>query len=310
MNKRILAIAAAVLCFLLAVGIILYPAISNYVNDKYQSVIQTSYEENVAQAEDTELKAMLESANAYNQSIAPGTVSEDTYSRESLLTASEGYDEQLCISATGIMGYVDIPSIDVYLPIYHGTDSETLEKGIGHLLGSSLPVGGDTTHAVLTGHSGMASRTMFTDLLLLKEGDIFYLHVLLDVLAYEITEINTVLPHETGLLGIEKGKDICTLVTCSPVGINTHRLLVRGSRIPYEAAQELQLVQQNTEDKKENSGTSWEEQYLMGILWGILAAAGITLPIMLLFKLRNRKRRKRRKGGRYLCKKRSRHFYH
>lgn len=309
MNKRILAIAAAILCFLLAVGIILYPAVSNYINNKYQSVIQTSYEENVAQAEDHELEEMLENANAYNRSIAPGAVSEDTYSRDALMNASEGYDAQLCISATGIMGYVEIPAIDVYLPIYHGTDSETLEKGIGHLLGSSLPVGGDTTHAVLTGHSGMASRTMFTDLLLLKEGDVFYLHVLQNVLAYEVTEINTVLPHETELLCIERGKDICTLVTCAPVGINTHRLLVRGSRIPYEAAQEIQQLQQETEDEKESSGTSWEEQYLMGILWGFLAAVGIILLFILLYKLRNRKRRKRRKGGRYLCKKRSRLFY-
>ena len=134
MNKRILAMIIAVLCFLLSVGIVLYPAVSNYINAKYESVIQTTYEENVALAEDTELQKLLEEAHAYNLSISPGAVSEDAYSRDSLILASQGYDQMLCISATGIMGYVDIPAIDVYLPIYHGTDSETLEKGVGHLL--------------------------------------------------------------------------------------------------------------------------------------------------------------------------------
>lgn len=309
MNKRILAMTAAVICFLLAVGIILYPAVSNYINEKYESVIQTSYEENIAQAEDTTLKEILENARSYNRAISPGAVSDDTYSRESLMTASQGYEKQLCVSTTGVMGYVEIPVIDVYLPIYHGTDSEILEKGIGHLLGSSLPIGGDTTHAVLTGHSGMASRTMFTDLLLLKEGDVFYIHVLHEVLAYKVTEINTVLPHETDLLGIEKGKDICTLVTCTPVSINSHRLLVRGSRIPYEAAQEAVQLDTDVSTETIDRGASWQDQYLQGILWGGITAAILLAFSLLIYKFNPFKRRKRRKGGRYLCKKQSRRFF-
>ena len=259
--------------FLLAVGIILYPAVSNYVNEKYESVIQTSYEENIAQAEDTALKEILENARSYNRAISPGAVSDDTYSRESLMTASQGYEKQLCVSTTGVMGYVEIPVIDVYLPIYHGTDSETLEKGIGHLLGSSLPIGGDTTHAVLTGHSGMATQKMFTDLEQLNTGDVFYLQILNETLAYQVIEINTVLPYDTSLLGITHGEDYCTLVTCTPYGVNTHRLLVRGSRIPYEKAEEI--VEESVAEEPAES--TWETEYVKGIVVGIIVVVALYL---------------------------------
>lgn len=308
MKRRILATAIAVLCFIAAVGIILYPAVSNYVNAKYRSEIRTNYEEDMAQTDNTELEALHERAIAYNISIAPGAVSSETYSQESLRSAAESYDEQLSVAATGIMGYVDIPSIHVYLPIYHGTDSETLENGIGHLLGSSLPVGGETTHAVLTGHSGMASQSMFTDLHQLQEGDVFYLHVLTETLAYKVTQIYTVLPHDTSFLEIEKGKDLCTLVTCTPVGINTHRLLVRGNRIPYTEAENAQSASSDTTISVEPSSASWQEQYLLGIVWGLAGTVSVSLIVITLVKLKNRKRKKRRKGGRYLYKKRRKLF--
>lgn len=169
-------------------------------------------------------------AIAYNLAITPGTA--NAYSEESLLSAAENYDSQLNIAGNGIMGYVEIPKIQVNLPIYHGTDAEVLDRGVGHLLGSSLPVGGENTHTILSGHSGMASQKMFTDLEQLTQGDVFYLNVLNETLAYQVTEINAVLPYETDLLGIVPGEDLCTLVTCTPYGINTHRLLVRGSRFP------------------------------------------------------------------------------
>ena len=130
------------------------------------------------------------------------------------------------------MGYIEIPMIQVNLPIYHGTDSKTLDIGVGHLLGSSLPVGGKGTHTVLTGHSGMATQKMFSDLDKLKLGDVFYLQVLDETLAYQVDAIHTVLPYDTSFLGISEGEDYCTLVTCTPFGISTHRLLVRGTRIP------------------------------------------------------------------------------
>ena len=154
----------------------------------------------------------------------------------------------------------------------------------------------------------MASRTMFTDLLLLQEGDVFYIHVLQEVLAYKISEIHTVLPHETELLGIERGRDMCTLVTCTPVGINTHRLLVRGIRVPYEAAQDIETQQESSIGASDDRGDSWQDQYLMGIAWGLW---GTLVTVLLGYRIQQRrcKARKRHKGGRYLCKKQSRRFY-
>ena len=233
LKKKIITICAAVL-FLTALGLTLYPLISNYVNQKYASEIQTAYQELIQQTDDSVLQEAKQRAVAYNLAITPGAA--DAYSEESLSSAAEDYDDQLDITGNGIMGYVEIPKIQVNLPIYHGTDAEVLDRGVGHLLGSSLPVGGKNTHTILSGHSGMASQKMFTDLEQLTHGDVFYLNVLGETLAYQVTEINTVLPYETDHLSIVPGKDLCTLVTCTPYGVNTHRLLVRGSRIPYEEA--------------------------------------------------------------------------
>ena len=212
-------------------------------------------------------------AVSYNLAITPGTA--DAYSEESLSSAAENYDNQLDIAGNGIMGYVEIPKIQVNLPIYHGTDAEVLDRGVGHLLGSSLPVGGENTHTILSGHSGMASQKMFTDLEQLTQGDVFYLNVLNETLAYQVTEINTVLPYETDLLGIVPGEDLCTLVTCTPYGINTHRLLVRGSRIPYEEA--LTLEEQSVAVEMVES--TWEQNYAKGIIIGVV----IALLLILLF---------------------------
>lgn len=163
------------------------------------------------------------------------------------------------------LSLLEIPGISVTLPIYHGTDADTLEIGIGHLLGSSLPVGGESTHAILTAHSGMASQKMFSDLDLMKIDDVFYLDVLNERLAYQVDAIFTVLPHETEQLQIVTGKDYCTLVTCTPFGVNTHRLLVRGTRIPYEEAEEILEQQPIIEEPT----STWEEKYMDGIITGI-----------------------------------------
>ena len=235
MKKKMFTICT-VLLFLVALCLTLYPLISNYVNQKYASQIHTAYQEVMEQVDDAALLRAKELAFAYNRSIVPGASTEDAYSQEGLKAASQNYDSQLNVAGNGIMGYVEIPKISVNLPIYHGTENDSLERGIGHLLGSSLPVGGKSTHSILSGHSGMASQKMFTDLEQLTAGDVFYLHVLDETLAYQVVEINTVLPYDTSLLGIVPGEDLCTLVTCTPYGVNTHRLLVRGSRIPYEEA--------------------------------------------------------------------------
>jgi len=253
LKKKIITICAAVL-FLTALGLTLYPLVSNYVNQKYASEIQTAYQELIQQTDDSVLQEAKQRAIAYNLAITPGTA--NAYSEESLLSAAENYDSQLNIAGNGIMGYVEIPKIQVNLPIYHGTDAEVLDRGVGHLLGSSLPVGGENTHTILSGHSGMASQKMFTDLEQLTQGDVFYLNVLNETLAYQVTEINAVLPYETDLLGIVPGEDLCTLVTCTPYGINTHRLLVRGSRIPYEEATVMEEESATTEPAESVIGFS------------------------------------------------------
>ena len=184
MKRRILVICFGAALFLAALGLTLYPVVSNYVNRKYASEIFTAYQEVIAQTDNSVLVQEREKAAAYNQTLLPGTTTEGGYTQEALQSASEEYDSILNLSGDGIMGYIEIPKINVHLPIYHGTGDSSLSKGVGHLLGSSLPVGGASTHSILSGHSGMASQTMFTDLEQLGIGDVFYLYVLDDVLAY------------------------------------------------------------------------------------------------------------------------------
>ena len=290
MKKKIITVCAAVL-FLTALGLTLYPLISNYVNQKYASEIQTAYQVLIQQTDESVLQEARQRATAYNLAITPGTA--DAYGEEALLSAAENYDNQLDIAGNGIMGYVEIPKIQVNLPIYHGTDAEVLDRGVGHLLGSSLPVGGKNTHTILSGHSGMASQKMFTDLEQLVPGDVFYLNILGETMAYQVTEINTVLPYETDLLGIVPGEDLCTLVTCTPYGINTHRLLVRGSRIPYEEA----AVMEEEPASVEPAASTWEAKYLQGLLFGCAAAVGVSAIVFLVVRIK--KYPPHRKGGRY-----------
>lgn len=271
MKRKTTILTASILVFLTALGITLYPIISNYVNQKYASKIYTEYEEMIQNVDDTSLKDARRLAEQYNNALAPVSA----YEQESLSEASQNYDTLLNMGGNGIMGYVEIPSIQVNLPIYHGTDSETLERGIGHLLGSSLPIGGASTHSVLSGHSGLAGQKMFTDLLQVKEGDVFYLHVLGETLAYQVVSLNTVLPYDTSLLGITPGADLCTLITCTPLAVNTHRLLVTGERIPYESAQEIQAEMQQETTEAESA---WEQEYLHGLY----IALAIVLLLMII----------------------------
>ena len=299
MKRRYLRIVIAGLIFLLALLLTLYPVISNLYNQEHQSQIQTAYREVLAQTDTSELERIRERAIAYNRAITPGTA-EKAYSQESIQMASEDYINQLDLSGTGIMGYVEVPTIGVDLPIYHGTGSDSLDRGTGHLVGSSLPVGGESTHTIITGHSGMASQKMFTDLEQLQEGDVFYLHVLDETLAYQVDAIHTVLPHDTAYLGIIPGQDLCTLVTCTPTGVNTHRLLVRGRRIPYE---EMAVVQEVASFHEEVSTSHWEDQYWFGIRLGVMAMVSIVLLVnVVLFIRKKRSKPPRRKGGRYVRK--------
>ncbi len=303
MKRRTTTIIISVILFLFALGLTLYPVVANYVNQKYASEVHTAYLEVVEQADDTALQEARELAILYNQAIVPGTAATDAYSKEAILSASEDYGYQLNVAGDGIMGYIEIPTINVNLPIYHGTGSDSLERGVGHLLGSSLPVGGESTHAILTGHSGMASQKMFTDLVQVEVGDVFYLHILDETLAYQVRELNTVLPHDTSLLGISTGEDLCTLITCTPYGINTHRLLVTGSRIPYEEAETI--VEEITQQEQQPRST-WEEKYIAGIVAGIFAVLIVALVVGIVIQIRKLIAENRRygkyRGGRHVQK--------
>ena len=181
--------------------------------------------------------------------------------REGHLPPPLAYAQQLTVG--GAMAYVDIPKINVCLPVQHGTGAETLEKSVGHVVGTSLPVGGENTHAVLSAHSGMASSKLFSDIDQLEKGDTFYVHVLGEVLAYQVDSINIVLPTDTSLLQIEEGKDLVTLVTCTPFGVNTHRLLVRGHRVPYVPEQKAETAE------AQKATSSWMQHYLTGLVIGL-----------------------------------------
>lgn len=292
MKKQTVIISAAALVFLLALGLTLYPLIASSYSQRHQSKIHTQYQEAVKQEDPSNLIAAKQLAEEYNAAIASEIQLGDAFSPEALQSAEENYGSQLNLAGDGIMGYVEIPRIDVTLPIYHGTSDATLELGVGHLLGSSLPVGGKSTHTILSGHSGMASQKMFSDLPEMEIGDVFYLEILNETLAYRVDAINTVLPYDTSLLGITPGEDYCTLVTCTPFGVNTHRLLVRGTRIPYSEEEKIE----ESARTQEVSASTWERQYLRGLCIGLgccVALAAITLCAW-----RIRKHLKKR-GGRY-----------
>ena len=261
-NKK--AVILAVILLLVSIGITIYPLIANALAEKYRSEIQTKYFEKVESMDTTEIDEARKDAEKYNRLLTSGVV-QNNFSDEALDLANVGYEAILNLNADSIMGYIEIPRTDTYLPISHGTEAETLEKSVGHVIGSSLPIGGEGTHSVLSGHSGMSDQKMFSDLEELHHGDIFYLHVLNEILAYKVTSIDTVLPEDTSLLGIEPDKDMVTLVTCTPFGVNTHRLLVRGERTDYEEA----VVEVEEMEEAVETQSAWTRQYYRGILIGI-----------------------------------------
>ena len=246
-----------------ALGLMLYPLVGEILSEKYHSDIETAYTAAIEDTDDVELTAQREAAEQYNAMLSgTATITEGGASAPPL-----AYVQQLTVG--GVMAYVDIPEINVYLPVQHGTDADTLERAVGHVVGTSLPVGGSSTHAVLSAHSGMASSKLFSDIDQLAAGDVFYIHVLGDTLAYKVDVIHTVLPTDTSLLQIEDSKDYVTLVTCTPFGVNTHRLLVRGRRVLYTPEQE-------TTAAEKPAASSWMQHYLtgLGIGLGAVAVAG------------------------------------
>ena len=226
-----------ILCALcVGVGLLLYPTVSDYWNARHQSDVISSYLEEVAQMDDDRYASIWEEARAYNARLAEEG---NTW----ILTEAqkEEYERQLDVSASGAISYVDIPAINCQLPVYHGTGDAVLQVAIGHIEGSSLPTGGESTHCVLSGHRGLPSAQLFSKLDQLVVGDVFYLQTLDETLTYEVDQILIVLPHETEALEIQKGRDLCTLVTCTPYGINSHRLLVRGHRVENRGQEKAPL---------------------------------------------------------------------
>lgn len=287
--RKALPAGGATLLFLLSLGLVLYPLVSNHLAETHQSQILAVYTDRIEHVDAGELAAEWEAAREYNRTLSAGTVTMDGVGAAIPEAAMNWYQKLLNVNGNGLMGFVEIPKIQVYLPVYHGTDSGALEKGIGHIPGSSLPVGGASTHAVISGHSAMPGQRMLTDLDRLEGGDVFYMHILGETLAYQVDQITTVQPEDTSALAVVPEKDFLTLITCTPYGVNTHRLLVRGVRIGYEAAQEM--AEQMSEAAVPST---WWAQYLRGILAGL----GI-LPIILIMRVIFRTVRRHRRRGRH-----------
>ena len=227
------------LTFFIGIGLLLYPFISDYVNSRHQSRVVENYQDSVSKLDDSEKQALFQKAAEYNQRLAS---TKDAFYHPELVA---GYENTLDITGTGIMGYLNIDKIDLELPIYHSVDDDVLQIAVGHLPGTSLPVGGAGTHTVLSGHRGLPSAKLFSDLDKLEPGDRFTITVLSEVFTYQVEHTKSVEPSEVDDLQLEPGRDLCTLFTCTPYGINTQRLFVRAKRVQNDEIQERRIYYTN-----------------------------------------------------------------
>lgn len=270
-KKNPLLFLAPLLIFMAGAGIFLYPAVSNLLAERNQQNVIRTYRKSVEQLDEETLRREWSAAVEYNENLAGDPV-HDPFVLGSGYVQPDNYEDVLNLNGDGVMGYVEIPDIDVYLPIYHGTEEETLKKGAGHLDVTALPIGGDGNHAVISAHRGLPSAKLFTRLDETEIGDVFYIHVLNETLAYEVDQINVVLPEQLKFLNPEPGKDLVTLLTCTPYSVNTHRLLVRGHRISHEEENYDGVTMQTVD-------TGWLEEYMLAIVTGFgiltLTAAGV-----------------------------------
>lgn len=273
-HKKALAGAALVLLLLIGLGLTLYPALSNYLASGEQSAVQAQYTDEVKDMTNEKISTELEAAQLYNEALLSVQSAETVELRS--------YDDLLNLAGNGVMGYVEIPIIGVILPIYHGVSEEVLAKGAGHMPGTSLPIGGESTHAVISAHAGLPSARLFTDLDTLQVGDLFYIYVLDEALCYEVDQIIVTLPSDTEAVQIEEGEDYVTLLTCTPYGINTHRLLVRGRRTE---SLETVLTAEDKSEQPERSST-WIDKYLQGIVTGVSGSGLLIGVLVLIWKIR------------------------
>lgn len=296
--KRVLLGILCVVLFLGGAGVMLYPTISNAWNEYRQAQLISDYEAKVSEITPEDLSAEWEKARAYNASVTQNNIFADAFDADAVDHATQAYWEALNITGDGTMGYLTIPKINVKISINHGTADDVLQNSIGHLSGSKLPIGGEGNHAVLAAHRGLPSAKLFSDLDKMEVGDVFYLNILDEVMAYQVDQIlpmvekddNDTLSRE---LQCVEGKDYVTLFTCTPYGVNSHRLLVRGSRIPYIAEEDLPAEQQGI------SGTSTQTQddayTQMMLIGGAIAAVVLIVLVVLIVTIRSRRRKKQRK---------------
>lgn len=269
--------------FVVGLGLLCYPTISNWYGRSHQIDAIDAYKEQVEQANHSQLDRLREEASQYNEGLFGNAIITDPFSTSEVVKENRKYNELLNLSQDGIMGYVQIPSIEVYLPIYHGTEEDVLKKGAGHLMNSSLPIGGEGSHTVITGHTGLPFATLFTNLDQVEEGDYFFLYVLEERLVYQVDQIKVVEPENTEDLVIEQKKDYATLVTCTPYGVNSHRLLVRGVRVVDWEKEEAASV---VVDEK-------QEGVLTEGLWNLLLP-GCLLVVVIVVVMKYSKNTKRR----------------
>lgn len=267
-----------ILLMLIGLGILLYPTISNLWNERLHQKMIGTYEEEVIKLTDEQKNKLLEEAREYNAQHTHNVIM-DAFDEENEYVLTHPYDTMLAIDDTGMMCYLEIPKIESKMVVYHGISAKVLEKGVGHIEGTSLPVGGKSTHTVMSAHRGLPSAKLFTDLDQMVVGDQFYIHVLDEHLAYEVDQINVVLPEEVSLLDIVPDEDLATLITCTPYGVNTHRMLVRGHRVPYVPPEE-------------STKTLWERmselKFAIVTLLVVLLIADI---LFIVFRLRKRKKK-------------------
>lgn len=271
--------------FLAGLSLLLYPFVANQWNNYRQKQLISSYEQTVSQKEASngiDYDAELKKAEAYNEALLP-SILPDSFAIADASEEDQTYMNTLNIAGDEMMGIVEIPKIDIMLPIYHTTKEDVLKQAAGHLEGSSLPIGGKSTHSVISAHRGLPSASLFTDLDQLKKGDHFLIHVLNKTLCYEVDKISVVKPEETSALAVEEGEDLVTLLTCTPYGVNTERILVRGHRVPYEE-------QKVADEKTPLSGISLHTNYLLWVIIGLV----ITTIFILMLYLKEKKLQKKK----------------
>jgi len=281
MKKKIMSLLF-ILFFLIFIGVIDYPYIAQMVNDYKESAVVVDLGRQTANQSKEEKAQSLEAARSYNQTLATGLSMEREVPFATSTENDPYYLSIMDIQEDGLMASIEIPKIDVILPIYHGVSAEVLNKGAGHLEGSSLPVGGESTHACIAAHRGLSTKRLFTDLDQLEAGDVFFIEVLNNKLTYQVYDVEVVLPDEVESLNIQQGEDLITLITCTPYGSNTHRLYVHGIRIPNEEVQEASV-------EKASEMGFWQQYW-----WVVLTIVLLAWMLFLLY-LVNRSRGKRRK---------------